>query len=240
MAAQGRNSTLCLLGCLICVLLGAKPACGTTPQPEAIHSVPSGNKCGRNCRWFRGEPPAVRQCRLPEDCGAPPNTQAMQCVADGRCVPVCHPHWGNCNDDYRDGCEQAIVDRYYCAGDPRIGAHADPAVVLFVREPSPAGAEDQRQPLTRSLTEQLGALNACYRSALSRDPTLADASSYRLEFSDEGRVLAVERTDSVPGGPLNQCAQDALRAARISVRDGGDLRSVTVDITFDPGGPERE
>jgi hypothetical protein len=220
------------VACLVGSLWLAGAACGGGAFQTSPH-----HGCA-NCRWYRGEPLAVPECRVPEDCGQPSNTYGMQCIFGGRCVPVCEAYWGDCNKDYRDGCEQAIDDSYYCPGDPRIGAVAGPAVVFFVRDPSPPSVEGQRQHLTRSLAAQIADLQACYRAALASNPTLAGSSGYRLLFSDAGSVLTAQQLELGPDDHgLTRCTEHALRAARIAEQHVGP-RAFIVEVSFDPGGPD--
>lgn len=164
----------------------------------------------------------------------------MQCISGGRCIPICHHHWGDCNDSYRDGCEQAIVDTHYCPGDARIGAEADPAIAFFIRDPAPPSVEGQRQQLTRSLATQIDGLQACYRASLANTPTLSGSSGYRVTFTDAGAVLNAEQIEPGPDDrELTRCTETALRAAQISEENVGP-RTFIVEVSYDPGGPANE
>lgn len=63
-------------------------------------------------------------CSSDADCGIREHAKQVVCQHGAFCMAVCEDHWGDCNDDYRDGCEQSIEHRVYCKGDPRIGSTA--------------------------------------------------------------------------------------------------------------------
>lgn len=204
---------------------------GTAPAPA---------HCGHDCRVYRGEPTATPECRVPEDCGAPAHTQTMQCIAGGRCVPVCEHHWGDCDEAFRNGCEQAIADRHYCPGDPRIGAVSEPSVSFRVRYDE-AGTDADKHLLARALAGDTADLERCYRTALAREPGLSGESAYRITFSQAGAVDHLERLASAVEDPtLKQCEEHALRSARLDERPESVARQLTVDIQFEPGGPDTD
>jgi hypothetical protein len=235
------NGFDCCVVWLVALSLLASAACGgrSAQTPPTSTALPS-HACGDNCRWYRGEPLATPECRVPEDCGQPPHTQGMQCISGGRCIPICQHHWGDCNDSHRDGCEQAIVDAHYCPGDRRIGAVSEPAIAFFIRDPSPASVEGQRQHLTRSLAGQINDLQACYQASLANNPTLSGSSGYRLTFSDAGVVLTIDQIEPGPGDrELAGCTETALRAAKISEENVG-ARAFIVEVSYDPGGPDAD
>ncbi|HTU61903.1 MAG TPA: hypothetical protein VMF89_25775 [Polyangiales bacterium] len=207
-------------------------ACGGTVRAPA--------SCGQDCRVYRGEAPAVPECRVPEDCGAPPHTQTMQCIAGGRCVPVCEHHWGDCDEAFRNGCEQAIADRHYCPGDPRIGAVSEPSVSFRVHHDE-AGADADKHALARALAGYTADLERCYGTMLAREPGRSGESAYRITFSQAGTVEHLERIASAFEDPtLTECEEHALRGAKLDRSARSEVRLITIDIQFAPGGPDTE
>jgi hypothetical protein len=206
------------------------------PTAQGAHS-----ECQGDCRLYRGEPLTHPECRVPEDCGGPPHTQTMQCISGGRCQPVCEHYWGDCDRNFRNGCEQSIADRHYCPGDARIGARSDPSVAFFIREERTKDADTDRHVLARSLAAQTTELERCYRSALTVKPQLGGEAAYRLIFSERGRAESVERLETGPDDQrLMQCAEHAVSAATIDPMAHGEVRIFVVEVVFAPGGPDED
>jgi hypothetical protein len=165
----------------------------------------------------------------------------MQCISGGRCVPVCEHHWGDCDEDFHNGCEQSIADRHYCPGDPRIGAVSDPSVSFFVREDETNMTDPNRQTLARSLVTQTADLQRCYQTVLARNPGLAGESAYRITFSEAGAAHSLNRLAIAPDDPtLSQCAEQAVRATKIDRSDHPGAPRFIVEIAFAPGGPDTD
>ena len=216
-------------------------ACGGAARAPVASTRHARTACGRDCRIYRGDQLAVPECHVPEDCGTPPHIQAMQCIAGGRCVPVCQHHWADCDEQFRNGCEQAIADRHYCPGDPRIGAVSDPSVSFLVRHDEATGADTSEKLLARSLATQASLLQRCYQAMLARHPELAGESVYRITFSEAGDAKRSERLDSATEDPtLTRCEEHALRGVRIDQTERTGDRHFLVEVMFAPGGPDTE
>jgi hypothetical protein len=165
----------------------------------------------------------------------------MQCIAGGRCIPVCEHHWGDCDEEFRNGCEHAIADRHYCPGDPRIGAVSDPSVSFLVRHDEATSADPNRHVLARSLAVQTADLQQCYQRSLAHQPGLAGESAYRMTFTEAGTSERIERLASAAADPtLTQCEERALSGAKIETSDHSAARQFIVEITFAPGGPDTD
>ncbi|MEY4578165.1 MAG: hypothetical protein RL701_2868, partial [Pseudomonadota bacterium] len=54
-----------------------------------------------------------KECSSDADCGQPSRARTVLCHHAGFCALSCDEHWGDCNDNYRDGCESPIEHPLY-------------------------------------------------------------------------------------------------------------------------------
>jgi hypothetical protein len=194
---------------------------------------------------FRAAPPRIYQtpksageCTESSDCGTRPHATTMLCRPGDHCYPVCEDHWGDCNGDYRDGCEQAIADARYCPGDPRLNP-AEPPGVVFKHEgdtkgPGRFNAED----VDRALIERNEALNKCYGAALQSDPRLHGSVVYDVTLGAAGKVVRVEKVEAdFDSRAADQCVGRTLDAIDFKCDLGADSVSFRYRLLFSDGKP---
>jgi hypothetical protein len=129
------------------------------------------------------------ECTNNADCGTHPHTKETLCYHFSFCMNICEDHWGDCNEDYRDGCEQSIDHRIYCAGDPRIGAYSPPTVATWADGPAEGHGHYNSLRMSRVLDHWLPGLQHCYEQVLATDPKLEATLSYKLTVGTSGRVV---------------------------------------------------
>jgi hypothetical protein len=152
----------------------------------------------------------------------------MLCQHDGSCQTLCEKHWGDCNDDYRDGCETPIEHKVYCAGDPRIAEekvdHYNPPEVSLHREGEEVGpGHFDGSQFTYRLECYLHALESCYRRVLATHPKLEAITFYDFTLGSDGRLIAPKLVQTnVDSSELRACVVTFAEAVRFEEgpRDG--------------------
>jgi hypothetical protein len=118
---------------------------------------------------------------------------SVVCQHGDFCMAVCEDHWGDCNDDHRDGCEQPIEHRVYCKGDPRIREYNPATIDLYQDAHSGPGVLDAAG-FDRLLERSKSTLQSCYDRALQQDAKLEVTLRYRFSI-DEGTRPAHSASD---------------------------------------------
>jgi hypothetical protein len=213
----------------------------------ALHMVACGGAKPTNCllpdaadqldrpAWIRPAVPEAKvdppQCSVNADCGERPHAE-MTCFHDASCMPVCEKHWGDCNRDYRDGCEEAIEHPVYCAGDPRIAEEASskPLVEFSLREQSGGHGSFDAPTLRRGLARVEPQLLACYQGVLARAPELEGKLSYRLTLGERGCIAAKLFAGDVRSQDLEACVLAALADVRLPAGPRGGTVTFPCDV----------
>lgn len=213
-----------------CVALLAGSCGGQPPQ-----------RCALDLEPFRGvirsgddQPVDPPECAKNGDCGARPHAE-MTCFHDQSCMPLCQEHWGDCNHDYRDGCETPIKHPTYCDGDPRINASSPPSVTFFPEGEKEGPGQFYDASLDRSLGRSRPQLEECYQQVLASTPRLKAVMRYRLHLSEGGCVSGTLIKSDVKSKELETCMARFLKSVRLqAVPEGGSV-VYTYDVAFVAG-----
>lgn len=165
----------------------------------------------------------------------------MVCDHAGYCHPYCEDYWGDCNDDYRDGCETRIKNRIYCDGDPRIGQYYPPhVVVLSERRTSGPGRYDAGA-FDRELQAHHAELQHCYEALLEAVPTAEGELCYQFTIDEMGRVTRArvdpDGANSEAGAAvqLDACVSRFLGGVTYDARPSGGPAGFGYCISFSRG-----
>ena len=155
------------------------------------------------------------ECRTADDCGQRAHARKSWCEHDGSCHVTCEDYWGDCNKDYRDGCEVRIEHVFYCPNDPMLN-HVDPPSISY--STGAVGGEaivyqegDERYGW-QALEDRLEELIPCYDAVLDQNPKAEGFLDYAVTLDPKGRSTNVALTESsgkaVEG--LRSCSEELL------------------------------
>jgi hypothetical protein len=206
-------------------------ACGPSPQPSAPAPT-SVSEHVRPVEEQRVQPP---ECAKDADCGQRPNTKAMVCHHAGFCVPACVEHWGDCNHDYRDGCETAIEHRFYCAGDPRIDKEQQSAPIagVFVTGEGVGPGKLDMAEFSVAIGPYRAALQECYARALAGAPELHGTWFYEFTVNQKGRVSDAKLVSAATrNAVLEGCVREYAEAVRVESAPRGGAVTFPCRVVF--------
>ena len=152
------------------------------------------------------------ECRVAEDCGHRDHATGAFCEHDGSCQIACEDHWGNCNNDYRDGCEAPILHPYFCPDDPELH-HVDPASISFHMTQSNGDAIQYASERYgwAALEARLEELVPCYDALLTERPDADVYVGYDVSVDDHGRVVEAELREAFgPSDRIRPCVRKLL------------------------------
>ena len=134
----------------------------------------------------------------------------MTCDHAGYCHPDCEDHWGDCNNDYRDGCETQTKNRIYCDGDPRINQYFAPHVLVLSERTTSGPGRFDAAAFDRGLEAHRGSLQRCYERLLEKAPTVDGTLCYQftLETGQIGQSKLIRNatnTNETTGKQLQAC-----------------------------------
>jgi len=130
-------------------------------------------------------------------------------------MAVCEDHWGDCNDDYRDGCEQPIEHRVYCNGDSRIREYS-PATIDLYQDGHAGPGELDAASFDRQLERDKPALQSCYDRTLEQDTKLEATLRYRFHIDKDRDQLSASLIASEPrSDQLESCVNSWAASIRL-------------------------
>jgi hypothetical protein len=214
-------------------------ACGSTSTSNPNSIDPKTDKLIREGRCRVQPRPKFAnplQCSEKGDCGALPHVQDVRCLY-GYCRVGCEEYWGDCNNDYRDGCETPIKRPYYCDGDPRIDPSYEAAADLFAEGPGIGPGRFDDHDFARGIEDQLPQLDKCYKDVLKKKPTLRALLIYKFTLNDDGRIAAqLVKSRPDPGTEeLQSCVADIIKNLYFSPGPVGGPVTYTYRVGFIPG-----
>jgi hypothetical protein len=175
------------------------------------------------------------ECRVDADCGERANTKNTLCYHGDFCLPLCKDHWGDCNQDYRDGCETPIKHATYCDGDPRIAQEgkSKPLAGVFVVGEGVGRGAFHFGDFSAGLAPYRQQLQSCYEQALEVAPNLEGTLNYELTLTESGRIASLRPTTSDVAVPrLEACIRDYAEAVHLSSRPAGGSVTFTCRFVF--------
>jgi hypothetical protein len=192
-------------------------------------------QCAPPCRILAPDEPTAdpRQCVVDADCGARAHADKMLCDHAGYCRPVCADHWGDCNEDYRDGCELQIKHRMYCDGDPRIHEYFPPGVTLHDEGQRAGPGRFDSRSFILELERHIAELKQCYRRAIATAPKLEGDLLYDFTLHETGRITSKLVHSEIESKDVEACVAQLVAAASFDQRpDGGSVTfAVRVELT---------
>lgn len=213
-------------------------ACGNAPPSRCSYSDFNRMPCEKGqCRVF----PKVKmanpiQCATASDCGIRPHTEDMMCISGGYCIAVCEDHWGNCNDDYRDGCETPIKHRLYCDGNPRINEVAEPMAGFFAEDEGVGPGRFDWRAFALGLGEHNPRLEKCYKKLLTTTTDLNGVIVYKFTLGESGRITSAKVVRNNTGSrQLEACVADVATNMCFDQGPKGGPITYTYRVVFSSG-----
>ncbi|MEY4578713.1 MAG: hypothetical protein RL701_3416 [Pseudomonadota bacterium] len=203
-SARTFNVRTILVFALISSFDCAPAAHGVTPSPHAAHGAGARTR-GRILPSTEHIAEPV-QCKTDVDCGLRAHAKTTLCHHAGFCVTHCEEHWGDCNDDYRDGCERPIAHTRYCDDDPRIHQYFPASVDFDPLGMATGPGHLDSTVLVVELDRHRPELAACYERSLTAATHAEAELSYLITINESGGVATYHQTRAtIDSKQLNDC-----------------------------------
>jgi TonB family protein len=206
----------------------AAEACGSPSASEMRNIYPKNIKPRLLPRPVIANP---LQCKVESDCGVLPHVADVRCLY-GYCLVGCEQYWGNCNKDYRDGCETSIKRPCFCDGDPNINDNFEPSTGFFSDDLGVGPGRFNEHTFARGMDDQLPILDKCYKEALKKNPALGGRLVYKLTLGEDGRITAALLDGASGSYELQNCVAKLIKEVYFDPGPVGGSVTYTYRVIF--------